>query len=75
MKIQQQFHTHHCAMDFDFTFVMNECNNDNNEITDASVHKLYSYVCYLYRTFYLSQNYVVLEPELFCTGSHDGYPM
>ena len=31
MKIQQRFHTHRCAMDFDFMFVMNECNDNNNQ--------------------------------------------
>ena len=51
MKKQQQFHTHCCAMDFDFMFVMNEC---NNEIADACVHEFFIYGCYLYtgRTFY-----------------------
>ena len=53
MKIQQRFHTHRCTMDFDFMFIMNECNDNNKEITDACVYKLYAYVCHLYRTFYL----------------------
>ena len=64
MKIQQRFHTHRCTMDFDFMFAMNECNDDNKEIADACVHKLYAYVCYLYRTFYLSYNYVVLVARI-----------
>ena len=47
MKIQQQFRSHCCAMDFDFVFVMNECNEDKNKIA-ACVDKLYTCGCYSY---------------------------
>ena len=54
-------------MDFDFMSIMDkQCNNDNYKIADACVHKIYSFECYLYRTFCL---------ELFCIGSYDGYPV
>ena len=63
MKIQQQFHSHRCTMlDFNFMFVMNEqCNNDNNKIADACVHKIYLYVFYLNRTFYLRSVLIILS--------------
>ena len=32
-------------MDFDFMFVMNECNDNNKKIMDACVLKIYSYLC------------------------------
>ena len=42
-------------------FVMNECNQDNNEIADACVHKIYSYECYLYRHFTLAKIMLLLS--------------
>ena len=53
-----------CAMDFAFMFVMNECNDNNNKIAVTCVHKIYTYVCYLHRKFYLSSNYVVLVARI-----------
>ena len=64
MKIHQRFHTHRCAIDFDFMFAMNECNDDNNKIVDACAHKTYSYECYSYRTFTKAKNYVVMVARI-----------
>ena len=44
--------------------VCQDCSVHTEDADNPDIHILYSYVCYLYRTFYLSLNYVVLVARI-----------